>query len=484
LRLRFSDFDFLVTDAFELTYRRWNNGMSCGSGACPDDVTDLLTIETWYNQTRFKGNAQGSGKRAFMPRLTTVIGLTTGLTEGYNQSMGVSIDKTWFQDAGGTVSLGVDTRYLKQGLNEFDAATTFVPTTLNNFPIPDAFQVNPGLYIESSKPIGDLTIRSGGRVDIVDSDAETDAVLVDGNQFLPDRLGGGRFNRTDFLFSGFITAEYQVNDCVTMTGGVGNSMRTPTMTELYARSPSVSIMPQFAGTILLGNPSMDREKRYQIDLGMHVDQGSFRAGATAFHAWVHDYITLDNVANIRDPAAGFEILLPSYQFTNTDLATISGFELYLEHDANDWITTFANMNYSEGRDHSRFETQSPIALNSFGQGFRSGSSAQEEPLFGIAPLETRLGVRLNDPNERFGIEFAARIIDNQDRIALSLAEQKTPGYTTFDLRVFMRPSDNVLLILGVENFTDKQYQNHFDPRHLAQVFQPGISFFFGSEVTY
>lgn len=473
------DLDYLVTDSFELTYSQWNN-LSGGGAYSTDAMSELLTIETWYNQTRFEGNAQGSGKRRLMPRLTSVVGLT-GFTQAYNQSTGLTIDETWFGDDGASLSIGADVRYLQQGLNEFDAAAIFSPTTSQNFPIPDAFQVNPGLYVEIEKPLQDVTLKAGARIDIVESDAETNAAGVEGEQFLPNRLGGGNFDRADFLFSGFLTAEYQVNDTVTFAGGLGNSMRSPTMTELYAVAPFVSVMPQFAGTSLFGNPALDREKRYQIDIGLHIDEGSFRAGATGFHAWVNDYITLDNVANLRD---GGEILIPNYQFTNTNLATIAGFELYLEHDVNDWFTTFANMTYTEGRDHSRFDTKSPIALNSFGAGFRSGSSAPEEPLFGISPLESRLGIRVQDPNQRFGLEFTARIVDNQDRVAVSLAEQETAGYTTFDIRAFLSPSDNVMFIAGVENLTDKQYQTHLDPRHLAQVFQPGISFFFGTEVSY
>lgn len=446
-------------------------------------LSEVLTVESWYNQTQFQGNAQGSGKRRFMPQLTSVIGLTTGFTEAYNQSMGASIDQTWFTDGDGSLSVGVDVRYLKQGLNEFNAATTFVPTTPFNSPIPDAFQVNPGLFVESEQAYGDLTIKSGARIDFYESDAETHAAGISGDQFLPNALGGGGFNRADFLFAGFVTADYQFTDALRAAGGFGNSMRSPTMTELYSRSPFVSIMPQFPGTALLGNPALAREKRYQMDLGLHLDQGHVRAGASAFHAWINDFITLDNLANIRDPASG-EILIPTYQFTNTELATLSGFELYLEHDVADWITTFANMNYTEGRDHRRFDTKSPLALAQFGQGFRSGFGHQEEPLFGISPLESRLGIRLNDPEGRYGLELSARIVDNQDRIALSLAEQQTAGYTTYDLRAFMRPSDNMMFVAGIENLTDKQYRTHFDPRHLAQVFQPGINFFFGSEVTY
>jgi hypothetical protein len=37
-------------------------------------------------------------------------------------------------------------------------------------------------------------------------------------------------------------------------------------------------------------------------------------------------------------------------------------------------------------------------------------------------------------------------------------------------------------VAGVENFTDKQYLEHLDLR--TGVFQPGINYYFGSELTY
>ena len=34
-------------------------------------------------------------------------------------------------------------------------------------------------------------------------------------------------------------------------------------------------------------------------------------------------------------------------------ATLAGFELYTEYDANEWLTPFATLIYVEGRDHTR-----------------------------------------------------------------------------------------------------------------------------------
>lgn len=79
----------------------------------------------------------------------------------------------------------------------------------------------------------------------------------------------------------------------------------------------------------------------------------------------------------------------------------------------------------------------------------------------------------------------ARIVDNQDRVASgSLLEKPTPGFTTYDFRGFWRPYDRLTILFGVLNFTDKQYREHLDNRAGDQLFQPGISGYVGSEITY
>lgn len=90
--------------------------------------------------------------------------------------------------------------------------------------------------------------------------------------------------------------------------------------------------------------------------------------------------------------------------------------------------------------------------------------------------------------DRWGIELSARIVDNQSRVAVSLLETPTPGFTVWDLRTFWRPRSNSLVVLGVENFIDKNYREHLDFRSLdADSFitlQPGVNFYIGSEFTY
>jgi outer membrane receptor protein involved in Fe transport len=111
-----------------------------------------------------------------------------------------------------------------------------------------------------------------------------------------------------------------------------------------------------------------------------------------------------------------------------------------------------------------------------------------EPLPAIPPLDSRVGIRLHEASDspRWAVELAARMVAGQDRVARSLLETPTAGFTTWDVRSFWQPWDFLNLVAGVENFTDRNYREHFDFR--AQngfaVYQPGVNFYFGTELTY
>jgi outer membrane receptor protein involved in Fe transport len=51
---------------------------------------------------------------------------------------------------------------------------------------------------------------------------------------------------------------------------------------------------------------------------------------------------------------------------------------------------------------------------------------------------------------------------------------------------FWRPSERWRFFTGVENFTDRNYQEHLDFRSADgyRMLQPGITFYFGSQLTY
>jgi len=147
-------------------------------------------------------------------------------------------------------------------------------------------------------------------------------------------------------------------------------------------------------------------------------------------------------------------------------------------------TLFATVSYTAGRDKSVTTTNHFLTYYDFDFSL-SRSTLDEQPLPMMPPLETRLGIRLQEPTEgRCGIEFSARIVDNQDRVATLLLEQTTPGFTVVDVRGFWRPAEALTVVAGIENLGDNKYREHLDARNFAQVFQPGFNFYSGVEMVY
>lgn len=234
-------------------------------------------------------------------------------------------------------------------------------------------------------------------------------------------------------------------------------------------------------TGLIGDPDLKKERLTQIDFGVEGNYENVKLGAHGYFSWIDDMITYDLLTPSGGDfgANGFPVAV---QFANTEKAILAGFEVYGEADVNPWLTTFGTMSYIEGRDLSR-ERPSKFGDPLFGRSELLGRD--HESLLGITPLESRVGLRFHDPSPQgtWGLEVAARIVDDQDRVATSLEEIETPGFTTYDIRFFKR-SGQWLFTAGVENFTDKYYREHLDYRSGRGVFRPGINFYSGVELTY
>jgi outer membrane receptor protein involved in Fe transport len=321
---------------------------------------------------------------------------------------------------------------------------------------------------------------------------------------VPDNISealGGDFDQHFNLGASFMQVDYILTEEVSLNTGVGFAMRPPTMTEMYAFGPFVAVLPQHIFTSVFGDPNLDPEQMLQLDLGVTGNHGYVRSGLHGFHAWVEDYITYDFLDTGGSVA---------YGTVNTPLATLIGCEAYGEMDVAPMVTAFSTLSFVEGRDHSRTESISrqrqvlaptslpnqrsqPLVFDAGSGTFIPGPQSainDEEPLPVIAPLTSKVGFRVHEPNTAplWNVDFVANVIDNQDRIATSLREFATPGYATYDILGYYRVGQRSVLSAGVLNFTDKQYQTYFDTRQagsaiITQVFQPGISFVVGWEYT-
>jgi outer membrane receptor protein involved in Fe transport len=260
-----------------------------------------------------------------------------------------------------------------------------------------------------------------------------------------------------------------------MTGGFGHGQRAPTLIERYSDGLFLGIA-QSGFTRVIGDPDLDEERDWQVDIGLQADYGYWRGRAAVFHAWVDDYVTLDG-STVTDPPLFESARL--FRFTNTEEATLAGFEVSGEYDWSDYLSPFATMKYVEGRDQ---------IINA--------------PLTQIPPLDSVVGIRLHEPSlERFwSVEFAARIVDNQDRLGTvrsgagtTIIEEETPGFTVWHLRSYYNYTRDLTFTAGIENLFDRNYQEHLDlrlrgpadfPGGVTRVLAPGITPYFGVDWTF
>ncbi|NQV25563.1 MAG: TonB-dependent receptor [Rhodopirellula sp.] len=485
------DIDSLVTDAFESTWINENV-----------DWADRLEVEGWYNQSDLRGSAQRPSKRQTFPFLDVI--RFTGTTNIQSVSTGARAAATWEHDDLSNTRAGVDVRVIRQALDEISSGQ-FGFSIFNdaNSPIPKSASVNPGLFIEHNVETESGTaITIGARTDIVTAEVLDPRSSLQnvgtGSIPLSAILGTDDFNQSFGLWSTFLTVEHPVDQNWTVNGGIGYGMRPPSLTEMYVAESFMFLLQSGLNTVT-GDPRLNAERQLQIDVGIDYSDERFSASGNFFHAWVHDRITFENLSVRRGPPFG-QIEQTNLKYVNTELATLFGFEADAEWQFSDSVELFGQVSYVQGTDQTRngdfatLQAQSqPLTPSQRVDGLPRGAfsgvaGGAEEPLPGIAPLQSRLGVRLlgDIGDAPFSIEIAARIVDNQNRVASSLLESRTPGFTVWDTRGVLQMTESITVFAGVENLTDKNYREHFDFRSQGgqSVRQPGVNFYFGSQVVY
>ncbi len=458
------DLNYLVTDGYEVTYTDTDPGFA-----------DHFVEEVWYNRTRFDGDTLRPGKNRQLPFLVNDLFSPSGndgfaITDGDGLSAGHRAESTYELCDDSVLSLGTDVIFQNQELNDIEP---LAPANNNNFPLPRSYSTDIGFYAERIRPVTEaFRVTTGVRGDMIFTDA------VENVPGVPNTISDEFDSELDQqfpLWSTFFATELDLDCNWTATSGVGYAQRPPTLTELYVNDSFIGSL-QRGQTFLLGDPQLNQEQCLQLDLGLRADYGVWKGGVHGYHAWIKDYITYD-LYSPADPDFGFP---QGAAFVNTDLATLTGAETYGQCQLTREWAMFGALSYVEGTDHSR--------TNAHRQGTdpRSGTAVPDkEALPGISPLESRVGFLIQDPSPRqkWGVELSARIVDDQDRIAATLEEITTPGFTTYDIRTYARKG-SWLLTAGVENLTDKFYREHIDYRAGLGVFRPGINFYTGLEVAY
>ncbi|MFG0288966.1 MAG: TonB-dependent receptor [Rhodopirellula sp. JB044] len=446
-------------------------------------------VDGWISNTEFNGDTDLSGKRrddfAVLQRVESALlvaagGLTpnarfNGDVEGDLTTAGFRAGMTSDPGNGYTWGAGTDLRYVQQEIDEYYDISEFnLGTTTFQTGLPTAEIVDPGLYAEGTADLQPFwTIALGGRIAFASTNADGDDLRTPSNF----KDVGGNINRdldtSDTLLSAYVTNDVELTDHCSTRVGVGYAERLPDLTDRYSDGLFLAVV-QSGFSRVIGNPELDKERNTQFDVRFDVEYENIRGRASFFHSWIADYNTY--AANsILDPS-GARLL----QAVNTDQATLYGFESYLEADLTEGLQSFASLAYLEGTDEEI-----------------------DQPLPGIFPLEGRVGLRLSDtqPDNRWGLEWGWRIVDEQDRLAFLRAvgagldpiqmESFTPSFVTSYLRGYVRPNDRVSITAGAQNLFDRTYYEHLNLRlpeadgfEETVVLSPGITPYLGVEIDY
>ncbi len=482
--LQFFDVDYMGVDAYSLHY---DSEDPCGCGT--------FSMMGWYSRSRFHGDtfpAQFGSPYYSIDRVNasleqrfpnTDVNLA-GWTGGHVMITGARVNKTYGDPDATLLSLGADVRYMTRRINErfIDLNGGSLPPINTN--LPNSSLVDPGIYSELTLGwLPYVTTTVGARLDWVHTTA--DAAEIRPNYNLYDYRF--QLDQNDVLHSYYLSNEMELNSHWTVRLAGGYSQRPPTTLERYADGVFVSTS-QNGLTRVLGTPTLEPEKVWQIDATLQGQWDRWGGRLTGFYSWVDDPITYLG-APVIDPTGAYLV-----RYINGNLFIRNGFEAVGEWKLSDMLTAFATGRYVWGED-------SNILVD--GVGYR------DLPLMGIFPISSDVGIRIHDADSgrRWGLEFAARMVASQNRTAsLRLGitdvdgldpnwESRTGGFTVFRLGGYYNVTENMNVVGGVDNLFDRSYLEHLNQRlpydniggerfQEVAVLSPGITPYFGLEWTY
>jgi len=311
-------------------------------------------------------------------------------------------------------------------------------TTLDNSGmIPDVDIKNVGAYIKGAKPIGNLIISGGLRLDRTKSEADRTALGTANNQLYDSYYNSYDLSQTDTYLSGNIVARYKINKRSSVYIGFGHTVRVPDPEERFIALKKPMTMPNW-----VGNPNLDPTKNNEVDAGFEYYWGLFGIKGNLFYSDLTDYIYLTSINPIRYETK------PALSYQNID-AHIYGGDITAVGMLTDTVSVEAGVAYQRGKKDSGNYTDSDLAE--------------------IPPLKTRLAVKY-DNGTVFG-QVEGIYASPQEDVDTDLNEQKTKSYYVVNIKTGINAGNRAFIGIGIDNLFDKNYYTHLS--YLRNPFSSG-----------
>ncbi|MFO7715277.1 TonB-dependent receptor domain-containing protein [Desulfosarcina sp.] len=407
------------------------------------DATDYLLYTTGYRIKPERGSLEQMDFSFGLQSIDHLMsnrekpnrGILEAETPSESNTFSGSAKSTFNMASGINLNAGADFYHLNR-----DATRTrrivMSGMTFNDRIWPDVTQWDLGGYAEVQAQLADdLDLRVGGRIDFVSSDAgAADApslMMKTVREQYVNFYGADAADVTqeEVVGSGNIVLSWQPMARVATHIGGGIATRPAGVTErFYAFAPA-------PGGFLVGNPTLDPEKKIELEWGIDFNYPRVEASLSLFHNWVQDYILQTEIDRFDVNGDGVEDVVRG--FSNVD-ARLYGAELSLRLRAGEHWSFPVTASFVRGR-----------------------NSTDDRNLPEIPPLEGTVAARFDAGDEfPWYAQAGGRFVDRQDRIDETFPENETAGFATFHLRGGITLHRVIKIEMGVENLFDKEYNEH------------------------
>ncbi|MBT3529731.1 MAG: TonB-dependent receptor [Gammaproteobacteria bacterium] len=325
-----------------------------------------------------------------------------------------------------------------------------------------------GAFVERSISLGEhMGLESGIRVNRVTMDSDPVSAnlnpmnMMMGMPFMMNNMAGMLSNmnnasdlsQTDNNVDWFARLSIHTDSGTTWYVGAARKSRSPSYQERYLWIPLEATGGLADGKTYVGNPELDPEVSHEVELGFDYDGGDLSFYPRIFYKEVSDFIqgtpaTNMVVRNFAQMMANMGMGRPDpLMFDNVD-ANFYGFDM-----------------------EAQYTLSSSMTLRAVASMVRGERDDINDDLYRIAPDNMVVGLDYRNSNWMTSFEMVAYA--DQDRVSATNLEQKTDGYTIFNLTGRVNVSADVDVSLGIENLFDEEYEDHLAAYNRA--FNPDIA---------
>lgn len=331
-------------------------------------------------------------------------------------------------------------------------------------PIPESCFGSAGVFFQNEQRLLDdkLKVTLGGRLDGIrianEKGYDVDYLIINDvlNETPPNqRITFDESEEYKLSWSANLGLLYALADEMDLSLSGGRSFRAPSLEESFKYI-------DLGNFVRLGDPSLNPEKGYSIDLGWSIWKPKFHFKVNGFANWLNDMIVEKEGEFIYSYTTGVVDTVGAFINTNVDNARLYGVDLKFQYNFYGNFVIHGSGSYVRGEDTNN-NTNLPL----------------------IPPMNGRIGLKYNLPNY-FGANIIAVGYADQDKVAEG--ETETKGFAKFDFRVHSALINldfaKLQLFGGIENIGNRAYRNHLSTNRGSIDIEPGRNFYIKMKVLF